>query len=202
MVITFENENFGEIRVLKPSLDQYLKISDKLEAAYNSSKDNVDLQNDGQTDIAGLVVYPSQKDFYDIWEEFGTLCFKIWSQIKTICGEDFQVTVEKTLVDEVEISVHGKHSGVITVSDTSGKHLGRFVFRKLGRLATSFITKEIQKTGSLSPSSIFKIAKESILTGDNDSSALFEEYPGLAVKIGLEIVGLSSKDVQISIKKA
>jgi len=201
MELTFEIKDVTDIKVRKPTLSEFLHITDKLAAAYGDAKRTNDFMDDGESEIANLVTYPSKRDFNDLLADYPTLAFKMWGKIKESLGDGIELDVETQLTDEAELSAYGKRCIAISYLEKNEKR--RFVFKKMGRPAIKMLLREHGDKGTITAESLCKIAKEAVVSGNkSEIETLFDEKPMLAMAFGQHVVSKSNTEFELFIKKA
>lgn len=202
MELTLEIPNKCEIKARKPTLSEFLTISDKLTAAYGDGKRPVDFMDDGDDDIAKLVTSPSRRDFYELMEEFPTLPIKIWAVLKEQCGENIDVTLDENLTEE-EISAFGRRCIAITMKDPETNQEKRFILRKISRPGIKLLLKENGDKGTITAAAISQVTRESIVSENKlEALSFFDKFPILAMRFGMHLVSVSNANVEVLLKKA
>lgn len=202
MELTFEIPGKCEIRARKPTLSEFLVISDKLTAAYGDGKRPNDFMDDGDDEIAKLITSPSKREFYELMEDFPTLPIKIWSALKENCGENVEVSLEENLTEQ-ELSAFGKRCIAVTVKGLESEDSKRFVMRKIPRSGIKILLRDNGDKGTLTANAISQVTKECIISENKmEALALFEKFPLVAMKFGMHLVSASNANVELLLKKA
>lgn len=202
MELTLEIPNKCEIKIRKPTLSEFLTISDKLTAAYGDAKRPVDFLDDGDDEIAKLVTSPARRDFYELLEDYPTLPIKIWAVIKDTLGEDIEVKLDENLTEE-EISKFGKRCLAVTMKDPETSEEKRFVMRKISRGGIKMLLKENGDKGTITSLAISQVTRECLASENKtDALALFDKFPMLALKFGAHLLSVSHANVEVHLKKA
>lgn len=202
MELTFEIPGKCEIKARKPTLSEFLVISDKLTAAYGDGKRPDDFMDDGDDEIAKLITSPARRDFYELMEDFPTLPIKIWAALKESCGENVEVFLEENLTEQ-ELSSFGKRCIAVTMKDPETGEAKRFVMRKISRPGIKVLLRDNGDKGTLTASAISQITRESIVSENKaEALVLFDKFPLVAMRFGMHLVSASNANVEVLLKKA
>lgn len=194
MEYTIEIKEFGDIVIKKPTIDQFLKISDKRTLYYLGTRPVADQEDDGDEEIINLIVSPDETTIRKWYKKIPLLLNNVWQILRDECGDECKI---KKIENQLYIDKYG--------SDLFGLEIDEkpFAFRRPHRSRIKLILRDMVQTGVLLDSVASKIAREYIIPEQKEEAfVLFNEKPASSVRCGYQLYNDGKFPEENFIKKA